>query len=342
MRRWTLGVLGIAVTFFVAPAADAQVPYLPTGTKIRVTAPTLFAGEVTGVVERATVDTIRFTSAGLGTVPAPLSSVTRLQVSRGMERSPAMSAAPLWMAPGGAVLGLLASSPLAALMEAVDDDGEEAMAWGAGVGAVVGLVAGLVVRSASASERWEWVQLPHDTSASAAALPPVPALQSNQGRVRIRLADDGSPSIEGNLVEYRGDTVVVSSNARHTAVALSRVTDFRVYRGKSRASGARAGGMWGALAGAALGVVSAAGPNSENDFRNPDCDVATNPCARESDLEVVASTTAGGAMLGAGIGAIIGRDRWERVAVPRRGASQSGLSILPWSRGVTVMVRASF
>ncbi|HEX6049137.1 MAG TPA: hypothetical protein VFZ21_07710 [Gemmatimonadaceae bacterium] len=56
----------------------------------------------------------------------------------------------------------------------------------------------------------------------------------------------------------------------------------------------------------------------------------------------VAVMSTGGAILGAGAGAVIGRDRWEWVAVPRRGASRSGLSILPWSRGVAVVVRASF
>ena len=339
MSRAFVLALGIAIT--LSSMAGAQAPLLPAGSKIRIAAPALFPGDAVGVVERVTADTIRFASPGLGSVAVPVSGVTRLQVSRGEHRSPFTAAAPIWAVPGGALIGMVAGLPFTALMAATGDKGEETMAWSAGIGATLGLATGLVIRAASKSETWEWVPLAHDaTSVTASA--PTPTSSLTQQRVRVRVNDRLSHRVEGYVAGYQGDTMVISSNARLTAVDLRRVSEFEVYRGKSRASGARAGLMWGAAAGAGLSVVSAARPNSENDLRDTDCIDTMDECERASDLEQALSMTAGSAILGAGIGALIGRDRWERMGVPQHGSSAPGLSIHPSTRGVTLVVSASF
>lgn len=90
---------------------------------------------------------------------------------------------------------------------------------------------------------------------------------------------------------------------------FARITSLEVGRGSSRALGAGRGVMWGAPIGLVVGVIAAAGTDSD-----PYC---FDTCTRSGSYKagIIAASTLAGALWGAGIGAIVGRERWERFDV---------------------------
>jgi hypothetical protein len=85
---------------------------------------------------------------------------------------------------------------------------------------------------------------------------------------------------------------------------------------------------WGAPIGLVIGVIAAAGTDSD-----PYC---FDYCSTSGSYKagIIAASTLGGALWGAGIGAIVGRERWERFDVTprtsfdvRHGAATVGLAV---------------
>lgn len=148
------------------------------------------------------------------------------------------------------------------------------------------------------------------------AVAPVALAQSNelQPGARVRVVAPGivANRYVGTVLSRRGDTLQLGGpNAAPVFVPLDRVTSLEISRGRSRLSGAGRGVVWGAPIGLAFGVATATSLEDCTDFG---CRDATSG---ERGAYVFASLLAG-ATWGAGIGALVGRERWERFDVAPR------------------------
>ncbi|HEY0995545.1 MAG TPA: hypothetical protein VGD77_06115 [Gemmatimonadaceae bacterium] len=153
-------------------------------------------------------------------------------------------------------------------------------------------------------------------AAPAAAQPSYAELQPG---ARVRLGD--APRRSGTVLTRRGDsiTVAVGKGAPRT-LALASLTGVQVYRGRSRASGARVGALWGTGLGILFGAVVARGDSAMNEGA------------------FIAFAGYNGLVTGATIGAIAGRERWVTY-----GAEPPRLTGAAWSRlapGTRVRVSA--
>ena len=151
-----------------------------------------------------------------------------------------------------------------------------------------------------------------------------------QPGARVRIVAPGivAGRYVGTVLSRSADTITVgSSNSLPIALPTTRIESLEISRGKSRADGAIRGIKWGAPIGAVLGLAFIAAIND-------DC----YECGFSSDSKAgfVALETLGGAMWGAGIGALVGRERWQSFDLQRR----SALGIGP--HGPTLALRLEF
>ncbi len=137
-------------------------------------------------------------------------------------------------------------------------------------------------------------------------------------RVRIQAPGIVAGRYVGTVLSRSSDTLVLgSTNAAPVQVPISRITSAEVSRGSSRGLGAVQGLKWGVPIGLALGVIAAAGSD------NPDnvyCSGFDN-CGQSDAAfraRVITAGVIGGAFWGAAIGALVGRERWERFDVAPR------------------------
>jgi hypothetical protein len=107
---------------------------------------------------------------------------------------------------------------------------------------------------------------------------------------------------EGTLLSRTADTLKLGSpNGAPVAIPIARLTSIEVSRGKSRTAGALRGIMWGAPIGLAAGVLSASAVTG-------DCVGCTDDYSKAGWIGL---STLSGVLWGAGIGALVGRERWE-------------------------------
>lgn len=139
-------------------------------------------------------------------------------------------------------------------------------------------------------------------------------------RVRIQAPGIVAGKYVGTVLSRTADTLVLgSSNAAPVQVPVARITSAEVSRGSSRGLGALQGLKWGVPIGLGLGVIAAAGSS------NPDnvyCSGFDN-CGQSDAAfraRVITAGVVGGAFWGAAIGALVGRERWERFDVTPRSA----------------------
>lgn len=148
-------------------------------------------------------------------------------------------------------------------------------------------------------------------------------------RVRIQAPGVVAGRYVGTVLTRSADTLELGTpGTAPIKVALARISSIEVSRGSSRSLGAMRGVAWGAPIGLLIGVIAAAGTDSD-----PYC--FDNCSTSGSDKAAfVAASTLGGALWGAGIGAIVGRERWERFDVSprtafdvRHGSATLGLAV---------------
>lgn len=146
-------------------------------------------------------------------------------------------------------------------------------------------------------------------------------------RIRLMACTPVCEDLEGTCEALSGDTlrVRIEERATPTAISLASVLKLEVHRGQKSnvGTGAIMGFVLGAAAGAIAGVVFCS---------NEHCSGVT---PGQAALYAGAVAGAGGAVLGAGLGALTKRDRWEEVpldrlrvsVVPRRDGVALGISI---------------
>ncbi len=137
-------------------------------------------------------------------------------------------------------------------------------------------------------------------------------------RVRIQAPGIVAGVFTGTVLARRADTLVIGSpTSTPVSVPLARVSSLEISRGTSRSLGAMSGLKWGTPIGVGLGLALVPAINS---CRN---------CDRGEAPSVVILYGISGAIYGAGIGALLGTERWERFALPAEGAVSVGEARLP-------------
>ena len=133
-------------------------------------------------------------------------------------------------------------------------------------------------------------------------------------RVRVHVPSLARRGMEA-VVAGSGDTLVLVVNGARLRIPAAEVQRLELSRGRSRADGARTGVLWGAAIGAAVGAASTSQARDTlgGCYLEQRCD---DPTIGER-LEYVGMATIGGAMWGALVGAIAGRERWDPIPVPR-------------------------
>ena len=326
----------------VASSAAAQTPEVLPGTRVKLAAPGAFPGHRVGQLYEIGRDSLRFGAPNDSTAVA-LASISSLQVSRGMRRTVWGTASGLVLAPGGALIGSVVGLGVFAMTGGEIDHG---MAWGAGLGAAAGVVAAVGIWKGSQQEEWTYVPLaPYQRDGATIADRSVatPGAIRVQQRMLLRARLRGGLHVEGNFVEQRGDTIVLSQNAGRTEVLIGDVTDLRMSRGKDQRAGAKIGALWGLGLGAAAAAIVTSRPNSNNALADPNCpDDGATICARDSDLVTGFLYVGAVTVAGIAIGTLTGRQRWVPVALPGTGESTPRLTIVPGRDRLTVGVRATF
>lgn len=120
--------------------------------------------------------------------------------------------------------------------------------------------------------------------------------------------------------QARVDSIVIYTEPSGAALSIA-TSDLRridVSSGRTSGEGAKRGAIWGEAIGAALGLLGAMIVASD------DSDYPGSPPAGE----FLAQSIGGGLLWGAGIGALVKAEKWERVSIrPRVRISSVGLSI---------------
>jgi hypothetical protein len=148
-------------------------------------------------------------------------------------------------------------------------------------------------------------------------------------RVRIQAPGIVAGRFAGTVLTRTADTLVIGApNATPVRVPIDRISSAEVSRGSSRSLGALRGVEWGAPIGLVLGLAAAATTTSADycfDCTSHDNSYRTG---------LITEGVLGGALWGAGIGALIGRERWDRFDVAprtsldlRRGRASLGFAV---------------
>jgi hypothetical protein len=148
-------------------------------------------------------------------------------------------------------------------------------------------------------------------------------------KLKVRAPATVAGRITGTLIARSQDSITVTrANASPIPIALRDITELQVSRGKDHGLGARNGAIWGGGIGAAMALLAGTDA-SDCEGRNAGAD-----CGDDAWALGVAYTAAGGAIIGVVTGAIIGAERWDRLAVPVALRLTPG----PEGRGVRVVV----
>ena len=165
------------------------------------------------------------------------------------------------------------------------------------------------------------------------AAPSVDAqLADIQTGARVRLAAPGllAARIEGIVERRTTDSIaVVTQPGAIVVVPIRSITAGAISRGKSRTAGAKHGMLWGVpimtLGGILVAAIDECGSHNAAGRTSSGC--------VDTGWEIVPLAVVSGVLYGAGIGALIGRERWDQFELPVR------VSVRPSARGVALSVR---
>lgn len=141
-------------------------------------------------------------------------------------------------------------------------------------------------------------------------------LSELQPGVRVRVEAPGiiAGRLAGTILSRSGDSLdLAAPNGVPMRIATARLSKIEVSRGKSRMEGAKRGMMWG--------VPILGGFSTLIALATPACPAGR--CGIDGEFprgEFVMYGFIGGALYGSGIGALIGREKWDRYELPARPA----------------------
>lgn len=135
-----------------APQDWRTVPILAAGSKVRLAAPSLASGRISGIVREADAESLVVDVRGAAPVSVPLGSITRLEVSTGRHRQTLLGLAV------GAGIGALVVGNHPCVNEGCSRgfSGEFAL-----IGGLAGAVPGAVIGALVKKDRWTAVALDH-------------------------------------------------------------------------------------------------------------------------------------------------------------------------------------
>lgn len=144
--------------------------------------------------------------------------------------------------------------------------------------------------------------LPHTLPAQLAEVSP-------GARVRFRAPSVVSSRTTGTILERTGDSVrVAPERGSPFTMPISAITTLDISRGKSRAEGAKVGALWSAGFYTLFAIAL-----TDRCVEGTGCQRTRNATAGDVALYAVAGT-----IPGAIIGAVIRREKWERVSLGTR------------------------
>ncbi len=128
-------------------------------------------------------------------------------------------------------------------------------------------------------------------------------------RVRIEAPGEIAGRLTGLVVARSADSLTVSqSDATPLTVAIAKVSTLQISRGKSRTRGALKGIIWAAPTGLAMGFTP---------IGDATCSGVPTRCVPVSRRSWVVTMVTGSVVIGAGVGALVGSERWVQAALPR-------------------------
>lgn len=135
---------------------------------------------------------------------------------------------------------------------------------------------------------------------------------------RVSITTISAKKIQGRVKSVDTDSLHLYSGEHGglLTVANSDITIIRVSRGRSAWAGAMRGAAWGAAVG--VGIAAVLIPFADD----KDGEVNVNELRAAAAMQLVI----GGAIWGAGIGAFVKKERWERVS-PQRSPTSSSSSV---------------
>ena len=158
-------------------------------------------------------------------------------------------------------------------------------------------------------------------------------LTEAQPGARIRVSAPGvvAGGYVGTVIARESGLLrIASPNTPPIEVPIDRITSLEISRGNSRAAGAGRGVGVGGVIGLAVGVVGALSGEDNRTYFNYD----TGRRDTVSRAAIVGYSVFSGALLGAAIGALIPKERWERFDLaprtgldPRRRRMELGFSV---------------
>lgn len=138
-----------------AQADGAAAGPIPPGTRVRVSAPTVFRGAVAGRVSHTVADTLFLAPRRSGLVAVPVSAITRTEVSRGVDHwEGALRGAGIGALAGGGLFGFLVFAGDTNCDYCLPGRDLQAAAVGAVIGAVLFTPLGAVIGAIRGYEHW--------------------------------------------------------------------------------------------------------------------------------------------------------------------------------------------
>ena len=152
--RFSRAVLSqLLLTVCLCRTVPAQGQPLAVGARVRVTMPRPGVHGYVGTIERMSADTLFVRNRSKVPTPFVVNQLTRLDVSRGRTHPMWSRTAPLWMPLASGAVGAIGGAAKPGSRTSRKSSGE----FMGAVGAVIGLVAGIVTWAATETDKWETV-----------------------------------------------------------------------------------------------------------------------------------------------------------------------------------------
>lgn len=133
-------------------------------------------------------------------------------------------------------------------------------------------------------------------------------------RVRVRAPGEVAGRLTGMVLSRSADSLTMSRpNATPLTLAIAKLSTVEISRGKSRSRGALKGIAWGAASGLGLGLT----PITESTCTGGTSAVR-GTCEPVSRGSFIWTMVVGSVTIGAGVGALVGSERWQGGLLPTR------------------------